>query len=292
MHRFKTIFNKFLCLYIILWFGCGVIYWISANYTMGKCFVFEEDLLLQIKTDKFQKLAGTNMNSEPIKKLFVDTHENLKSMVMRDTEGEVYTFRFSGIGEVWADYYESKLLHERYDYFSFDIKKEEELLGATDYAKVELNFYNIKPHYEDCITKNQILFYSSEDDDVFEHRSKASLWLKKQDYIRVKYHIESMSIGPREVKYIPILLCKDFLVKSVNYLDDSYKIFNNIQNESFTYSFIDFLYFSAVTITTLGYGDISPNSTLIRGIVMMETLLGVILIGLYVSDIFSKKVNK
>ena len=45
------------------------------------------------------------------------------------------------------------------------------------------------------------------------------------------------------------------------------------------------LYFSAVTITTLGFGDIVPISNSARLAVTVESLLGVILIGLFLSSL-------
>jgi len=44
------------------------------------------------------------------------------------------------------------------------------------------------------------------------------------------------------------------------------------------FSFLDFLYFSFVTVTTLGYGDIVPNSTLVRLLVVMQIIIGLLLI--------------
>lgn len=45
-------------------------------------------------------------------------------------------------------------------------------------------------------------------------------------------------------------------------------------------SFCDFLYFSTITITTTGYGDILPNTTYVRLFVMVEILLGTVIFGL------------
>ena len=53
-----------------------------------------------------------------------------------------------------------------------------------------------------------------------------------------------------------------------------------------------FIYFSFVTLTTLGYGDITPNNTVVGTLNYMEALLGQLyvaimlarLVGLYVSD--------
>jgi hypothetical protein len=46
---------------------------------------------------------------------------------------------------------------------------------------------------------------------------------------------------------------------------------------------IESLYFSTVTITTLGYGDISPTNDLGRVIAASESLLGITLIGLFLN---------
>jgi hypothetical protein len=44
------------------------------------------------------------------------------------------------------------------------------------------------------------------------------------------------------------------------------------------WSFWDFLYFSVVTQTTVGYGDILPNSTCVRVCVILQILIGLVLI--------------
>ena len=43
-------------------------------------------------------------------------------------------------------------------------------------------------------------------------------------------------------------------------------------------SVLDFVYFSFVTVTTLGYGDIVPNHTFVRMLVVIQILFGVMLI--------------
>ena len=45
------------------------------------------------------------------------------------------------------------------------------------------------------------------------------------------------------------------------------------------WSFWDFLYFSGITLTTVGYGDILPNTTRIRMLVLSEVLVGLFLLG-------------
>lgn len=43
------------------------------------------------------------------------------------------------------------------------------------------------------------------------------------------------------------------------------------------WSYWDFVYFSGISITTVGYGDILPNTTAVRLLVLTEVLLGIVL---------------
>lgn len=45
------------------------------------------------------------------------------------------------------------------------------------------------------------------------------------------------------------------------------------------------LYFSVITITTLGYGDITPTGTLSQCLAAIESVLGIILIGLFLNSL-------
>jgi hypothetical protein len=49
------------------------------------------------------------------------------------------------------------------------------------------------------------------------------------------------------------------------------------------WKFIDFVYFSTVTQTTLGYGDILPNSAVVRMFVIIQVISGILIIvfGIY-----------
>lgn len=53
-------------------------------------------------------------------------------------------------------------------------------------------------------------------------------------------------------------------------------------------SFLDTLYFSVVTITTLGYGDITPHSDVGKLLCASESLIGIVLIGLFLNALSRK----
>ncbi len=47
---------------------------------------------------------------------------------------------------------------------------------------------------------------------------------------------------------------------------------------------VDLMYFSFMTISTVGYGDILPNSTLTRAIVILEVMLGILVLVFFVNE--------
>lgn len=57
------------------------------------------------------------------------------------------------------------------------------------------------------------------------------------------------------------------------------------------YNFGRMFYLSAITITTVGYGDIVPITTVARNLISFEAILGVILIGLFLNSLSLSKSN-
>jgi hypothetical protein len=51
-------------------------------------------------------------------------------------------------------------------------------------------------------------------------------------------------------------------------------------------SFLDLLYFSTITQTTVGYGEILPNSSRVRLAVVLQILLGLLTIGVAINFVF------
>lgn len=54
-------------------------------------------------------------------------------------------------------------------------------------------------------------------------------------------------------------------------------------------SYLTCLYYSTVTITTLGYGDITPISVIAQVLIILETVLGVTTIGLFLNSLSLQK---
>jgi hypothetical protein len=55
------------------------------------------------------------------------------------------------------------------------------------------------------------------------------------------------------------------------------------------WSYWDFVYFSTITQSTVGYGDILPNSTSVRMVVVMQVLVGYALLIVILNLVFAAK---
>lgn len=109
---------------------------------------------------------------------------------------------------------------------------------------------------------------------------------KDRIYVVLDSKLSNMYIDDKEYSYSTILFrLERVLAKSFNFQDDSFRYYNESAYFGKGYQIIDFLYFSAITITTLGFGDIIPNDTLVRVLIMVQTLSGLIVIGLFISEL-------
>lgn len=81
------------------------------------------------------------------------------------------------------------------------------------------------------------------------------------------------------------LACIPFFGFLLHYID----CFQLKNNENIISDLISSIYFSAVTITTLGYGDITPFNTPTRLLVIFEASFGVVLAGLFLNSLAHKQ---
>ncbi|MHA7847814.1 ion channel [Serratia sp. D1N4] len=73
------------------------------------------------------------------------------------------------------------------------------------------------------------------------------------------------------------------LIAGVNFIYSAHFFKTGVVN-----SYLDSLYFTCVTITTLGYGDIYPVTSIGRVAIIFESLLGFVMMSLFVSAFINK----
>ncbi|MEJ2416329.1 MAG: pentapeptide repeat-containing protein [Exilibacterium sp.] len=64
--------------------------------------------------------------------------------------------------------------------------------------------------------------------------------------------------------------------------------FNVSNRETLRWSLFTTVYYSVVTFTTLGFGDITPRTPLAAGIVMLEVIVGYLMLGILISILATK----
>jgi hypothetical protein len=101
-------------------------------------------------------------------------------------------------------------------------------------------------------------------------------------------------IAGAAVVYLLMALMWTFLYRSVELIQPGSF---SIAETAFTARWLTFLYYSFVTITTLGYGDITPTTSLASSLSILEALVGQLflvvgvawLVGVHVSQTLEKK---
>jgi hypothetical protein len=68
--------------------------------------------------------------------------------------------------------------------------------------------------------------------------------------------------------------------------------FNGIKQMVWYHNFADVAYYSFVTLTTLGYGDISPVAPVARFLVYMEAVVGVFYMAILVASLIGVGINE
>jgi hypothetical protein len=93
-----------------------------------------------------------------------------------------------------------------------------------------------------------------------------------------------------ELGDIPFLFWFIFYFAGIIAFAVDYLIFGSHFKPSISISNVeDALYLSAVTVTTLGFGDIVPKSLLAKFLTSLQALSGVVLVGLFLNSLFSSR---
>lgn len=289
LRKLKNIrFFKLLTVYIAIWFIFGLCYWGIANFD-GRLFVFQEDLLLRSKAKKFEQQTKDNINYEVVEKLFKnyegERYIGIGNPNIDSNRALIYWYGLNGykpIGIDWANYYSIKWIVCDYNFFFLKDTGESDTLGANKFHIFELILCEIPEDTIERITPSQYVvlpqeYFSKISKKVTCYLAYEESFIKDLD-CSVFYPLES-----------------DTYLISQSYIfpDDAFKIVYEYEiNDMFQYPLSDFLYFSAVTISTLGFGDILPNSSLVRILVTIETLIGMIMIAIIASSFYEFITNK
>lgn len=275
-HKVKLL----ILIYLVVWIICGLVYWGMANISKGDMFQFQEDILLKSKVHSFEKENNININDDLVKPLFQNYDGGyLFGMTTGNYPVLRYAFDENGakpVGMDWMRYYYAQWSQEGYNFYKCEYVEDINIYVLKEVQVIKLTVCSIPESSYNRIAPSQYLTLPTDyENEIVNYReyyiSLDEALLEKFDYN----------------KFYPLYEDLYFLSNSYNYIDNSHLVIDKYEKQDgYIYPLIDFLYFSAVTITTLGYGDILPNSTGVRVVVMVETLLGMISIALIAASIY------
>lgn len=286
--RKRTILSILGLLYLNILIIFGIAYWKIANISSGEYFIFQNDINMSTKVAVFKKNLKINIHNRDFNQIINDLikSEEYKRPVVKiygDTSNKdkkLYAFVLDKpIGEMWAFYYYLLLQGNGITHMKIE-DVEEQVIGSkivTCRLRISLYKLNSKNKYDSYIV------YKNNDNKNLIKIDTVVVWIK--DY-RI---IENEFLKDKNQFYPLSFYFTNLMENSMSFLDESPLVLKSVANGSFKYPLWNFLYFSSVTITTLGYGDILPNSTIVRILVMFETVSGVVIIGMFVSCLFWNK---
>lgn len=100
------------------------------------------------------------------------------------------------------------------------------------------------------------------------------------------FHDFISGYGLKTFNVVRLLTILIILFSFVNYIFNGF-IFDN----AVEFSLLDSFYFTCVTITTLGYGDITPCTAIGKLIVSIQAILGFIVLSLFMASVVNKAVK-
>ena len=106
------------------------------------------------------------------------------------------------------------------------------------------------------------------------------------------FNILELPSGTKPSDRVEII--RDFLGKIISehesLLTEKQILLLNLQSPNAQiWSYWDFYYFSVITQTTVGYGDILPNSTLVRMVVSLQLIIGLMILTILISLSFRRR---
>lgn len=269
-----------LALYVVVCFTYGIIYWCAANFSDGEMFMYQEDILLKSKVVAFEKELDVNVDYNLVKALFSNYN------------GELYVGLTSGnypmlhykigengaevLGMDWLRYYFAQWSQQGYNYYKIEIIEDANIYATKKAKVIKLILCEIPEETFTRITPSQYITLPNSYENYVVGRKEYYITLDEKVIESVDFSL-----------FYPLYDDLYILSNTYNCLDEApLVVYEYETNKQFKYPLADFLYFSAVTISTLGYGDILPNSTVIRVLVMTEVLFGMIMIAIIASAFY------
>ncbi|WP_432666786.1 potassium channel family protein [Wukongibacter baidiensis] len=289
----KTKAFAFLYMYIFIWLIFGSLYWSFATFSNNENFIFQNDIKVNAISKTLYYKFDTKYSKKDIANIIKDKSYFMVCMKSAVAKEDIF-FVDGEIGDSWADLYYNSFLKSGYTHYDQEFILEMKNPIDNPYIATEEEFFLREGQTKDELPLLKMykinLYKANGNENKIILESNKEKYEKRTCYIFTEHNLNTLSIEGKQIELLPLSFGLGVkLSKSYNLQDNSIWQFKEIEMGKVPYQIMDFLYFSAVTITTLGYGDILPNSTIIRCMVMLQTLSGLIIIGIFISRLLDKE---
>ncbi|WP_171681992.1 potassium channel family protein [Paenibacillus planticolens] len=293
----KNLKQMTILLYLFVWIWFGSFYYYIAQRADGDDFVFSEQARIETTLKGFLKEGQyDSFDSSRLKSIIANNQYKKEYIGVGSNE----YLTLDQTGKDWGDIYENMLGKEGYSFYSYKISPESIVIEPSmlnyntiknwgpyinkEFVEVTINLYKTK---EKLFDSHSSVFYFEQSNTIINN-----IYLLEKPDKQLKLYFDKNELNI----YLSIFKNEKIDTHLSNMIASSHTLLDGKFLDIFIglngynkYQIEDFWYFSAVTITTLGFGDITPNSSAIRVAVMIEALIGIILIGIYISIITSNK---
>lgn len=286
---------------LLLYLVCGMLFaiiYFVIDQNVGGVFSFNNDLKSRIQYDNLCSLVENDQQQE-----FVDKYEHeLKNIISEGKE------------KIWSDSKEYVLYNENCKVANTNIGRDIAMIFYDTLAN-NYNKYYIADIYECDLSnmkyqKNMVIFDDiSNTDNTQKYIIVKMILYKDNEYIpESKYQMITYQIPNKNSKentfVLPLVYdiedyysCKYIYERREQYifldwlcsshtLPDRFPI--TFDNAEFSRNIWDYVYYSFVVLTTLGFGDMTPVIIQVRILTIVESVLGLVFMGMFLAKILDK----
>jgi voltage-gated potassium channel len=271
--------------YLALWVLFGFGYWFETNRTKGRAFIVNDEIHRRSQVSALYNKFDGAISEDTI-------HNVIASGVWTDNFANVADgdgtniMRSIGEGGAWSDFHTAWFTHLNIAVYSLERWPPKDDIAAAFRGNVR---YKLKLYrFRDALSrKNKRRWTVDVDDSELELVQTRKVWFERDPSEMLGY-----TIGPNgEHIVLPIQSSDKFgvetlrriLVMSLTVINpDATSAFFHTMHDDYLWDWRDFIYFSAMTITTVGYGDIVPANQTVRTLASIEALAGTGLLATFI----------
>lgn len=168
-----------------------------------------------------------------------------------------------------SSYYYARLLRDRVRFTNGDVRFVFQISGDGFEELLEYNYFGVSVFFW-CVTERKDSILSSEKMQLFPINFQKSFK-------------EVLTPGVMGLRTQLSYALRDFEAEIQQNKKEITRLTQQLKNSQSELNYWDFFYFSTITQTSTGYGDILPNSRVVRGVVTLQIIMGLIILGVVIS---------